>query len=142
MNITDTDKLYIYQRDEFKCYYCHKPLKYNKITLDHYVPKSHKGTTDVFNLVTCCKFCNKQKRNRIPEDYDEVILQLFIQAVRDNHIIKASLKLPQSELNDEMIKVNKIDNISDHFTFESSSRRFEIKNSKVFKVVDISKNMF
>jgi hypothetical protein len=139
MNIKNTDKLYIYQRDECKCYYCHKPLKYNKITLDHYLPKSHEGTTDVFNLVTCCKFCNEQKGNRIPEDYNEVILNLFLKAVEDNRIIKASLKVPQSELNEEMIKANKVENISDHFTFQSNSMRFDIKNNKVFKVIHIKK---
>lgn len=142
MNIKTIDKLYIYQRDQCKCYYCHKALKYNKITLDHYLPKSHKGTTDVFNLVTCCKFCNKQKKNRIPEDYDQVILSLFLQAVGDNHIIKTSLKSPQNELNEEMLQVNKIESISDHFIFQSNFRRFDIKNNKVFRVIPINKNIF
>lgn len=138
MNISNVDKQYIYMRDECKCYYCKKSLKFNKITLDHYLPKSKKGTMDVFNLVTCCKFCNKLKGNRTPEDYKEVILHLFLKAVEDNRILGSGLKLSQKFLKEELLKVNKLEDLNDHVTFQSDTKRFYIKNNKVFKIVNIN----
>ncbi|WP_315121098.1 HNH endonuclease [uncultured Clostridium sp.] len=138
MNISNADKHYIYMRDECKCYYCKKKLKFNKITFDHYLPKSEKGTIDVFNLVICCKFCNKLKGNRTPEDYKEVILHLFLKAVEDNHIVGSGLKIPQKLLKEELLKVNKIEDLTDHFIFQSDTNRFYIKNNKVFKIININ----
>ncbi|MBV7275399.1 HNH endonuclease [Clostridiaceae bacterium UIB06] len=138
MNIKDTDKLYIYERDNKKCFFCGKPLKYNKITLDHYLPKSKKGTNDVFNLVTCCKFCNISKGNKIPKDYKETILYLFLKAVYDNRINKASLKISKKELSDELSNVDKVEDLTDHFVFQSNTKRFYIKNNKVYKIVHLA----
>ncbi len=137
MNIKDTDKLYIYERDDKKCFFCGKSLKYNKITLDHYLPKSKKGTTDVFNLVTCCKFCNISKGNKIPKDYKETILNLFLKAVYDNRIDKASLKISKKELSTELSNVDRVEDLTDHFIFQSNTKRFYIKNNKVYKIVHL-----
>lgn len=93
---------------------------------------------DIFNLVTCCKFCNIMKGNKIPKDYEEVILRLFLRAVQDNRIVKASLKIPQKELNVELSKVDKIEDLTDYFIFQSYNKRFYIKNNKVFKVVHLN----
>lgn len=138
MKIKDIDKQYIYERDNKKCFFCGKLLKYNKITLDHYLPRSKKGTTDVFNLVTCCKFCNISKGNRIPNDYKETILNLFLKAVHDNRITKASIKIPQKELSTELSKVVRIEDLTDNFIFQSNTKRFYIKNNKVYKIVHLA----
>lgn len=42
MKIDELDKLYIYNRDNKECYFCKKPLEFNQITFDHYLPKSKK----------------------------------------------------------------------------------------------------
>lgn len=138
MNIKDTDKLYIYERDNKRCFFCGKLLKYNKITLDHYLPKSKKGTTDVFNLVICCKFCNISKGNKIPKDYKETILNLFLKAVYDNRIDKASLKISKEELSTELSKVDRVEDLTDHFIFQSNTKRFYVKNNKVYKIVNLA----
>lgn len=137
MNIPKQDKQYIYTRDNEKCYYCGKNLKLNKITLDHFLPKSKKGTTDVFNLVTCCKFCNKLKSNKIPENYKYTILNFFIKAVEDNRILGSGLRISQKELKEELLKVNKIEGLTDNFIFQSPSKRFYVKNNRVFKIVQL-----
>lgn len=48
----------VYERDKYRCVYCgdHKDL-----TLDHVVPESLGGGTNLENLVTCCRKCNCDK---------------------------------------------------------------------------------
>lgn len=141
MKIDELDKLYIYKRDNGECYFCKKPLELNQSTLDHYLPKSKKGTMDVFNLVICCKKCNKLKGNKIPEDYKDIILELFLSAVRDDKIRGCNLKIPHKELKAELLKVNKFEDITDHFIFQSNEKRFYIKNNKVFKFIYVTTTM-
>jgi CRISPR/Cas system Type II protein with McrA/HNH and RuvC-like nuclease domain len=138
MKIDDLDKVYIYNRDKRECYFCKKPLELNQTTLDHYFPKSKKGTMEIFNLVTCCKRCNKQKGNRVPEDYKDTILELFLQAVRDNRIRGCNLKMPQRDLCVELLKINKFEAITDQFIFQSDEKRFYIKNNHVAKIIYVT----
>lgn len=44
------------------CYYCHKPLKANEVTMDHVVPISEGGLSVKGNVVPCCKKCNSEKK--------------------------------------------------------------------------------
>jgi len=83
------DKRYIYLRDGQKCFYCGKALKPGQMTLDHYQPRSEGGTEDYFNLVSCCRLCNKYKKNKIPVDKERIHLELFHRAWRDKRIIWA-----------------------------------------------------
>jgi CRISPR/Cas system Type II protein with McrA/HNH and RuvC-like nuclease domain len=138
MKIDDLDKLYIYKRDNKECYFCKKPLELNQTTLDHYLPRSKRGTMDVFNLVICCKKCNKLKGNKVPEDYKDTILELFLTAVRDNRIRGCNLKMPQRELRAELLKINKFEDITDQFIFQSNEKRYYIKNNHVVKFVYVA----
>ena len=138
MKIDDIDKLYIFKRDGKQCYFCKKPLEIDQITLDHYLPKSRKGTMDVFNLVVCCKKCNKLKGNRIPDNYLDTILELFMKAVHDNKIKGCNLKMKQKQLNEELVKIYKIEAITDHFIFQSNEKRFYVKNNRVFKLIYVN----
>jgi CRISPR/Cas system Type II protein with McrA/HNH and RuvC-like nuclease domain len=131
MKIDDLDKLYIYNRDKRECYFCKKPLELDQITLDHYFPRSKKGTMDIFNLVISCKKCNKQKSSKVPEDYKDIILELFLRAVRDNRIKGCNLKMPQRALREELLKVNKFEAITDQFIFQSDEKRYYIKNNQL-----------
>lgn len=140
MNIKNSDKLYIYNRENRQCFFCGKILKYNQITLDHYIPKSKKGTKDIFNLVLSCKQCNKLKGNRIPEDYENTILNLFLKAVEDNHITGSGLKVPQKVLKEDLLKINRIEALTTNFVFQSNIKRFYVKNNMVFKIVHVAQN--
>lgn len=138
MNIDELEKEYIYNRDNRACYFCRKPLEPDQVTLDHYLPKSKKGTTDVFNLVVCCKKCNKRKSNLIPEDYRKIILELFLRAVEDNQIRGSNLKMPQKELRAELMHVNKMEDVTDHFIFQSNEKRYYVRNNRVFKFIYVA----
>ncbi|QIB27924.1 HNH endonuclease [Caloranaerobacter azorensis] len=135
MKLGNKDKLYIYQRDLKRCFYCGKKLKFHQITLDHYFPVSKGGTNDVFNLVTCCKKCNKLKADFLPQDYEAVILKLFLTAVIDDKIIGKGLNIDNKKLKKELLNVNRIECITDRFIFQSNSMRFYIKDNYVTKVV-------
>ena len=57
----------IYIRDSFRCQYCLKRQREDKLTLDHIIPKGQGGLNTVVNLVTSCFPCNQKKGNRTPE---------------------------------------------------------------------------
>lgn len=54
-------RLRVFKRDKYKCVYCGSK---KKITLDHVIPHSNGGKTELNNLVTCCNECNNKKGNR------------------------------------------------------------------------------
>ena len=47
------------------CAVCGRALEYEKVTIEHFIPKYHGGTDDERNLFPLCKNCNKQKGSRI-----------------------------------------------------------------------------
>jgi hypothetical protein len=56
----------VYRRDNYTCQYCKRndvPL-----TIDHKTPVDLGGTDEQYNLVACCRSCNKEKGNM---SYDE-----------------------------------------------------------------------
>lgn len=70
-------RLALYIRDEFTCLYCGTNLKNSPaedITLDHLVPRNPNvphgnGGNDNTNLVTACRSCNSQRKDRPWIDY-------------------------------------------------------------------------
>ena len=58
------------ERDQGLCRYCRALGR----TIDHVVPRSHGGTDDLDNLVTCCRWCNSRKWARTPEQADMPLL--------------------------------------------------------------------
>ena len=51
---------FIYKRDNYKCVMCGEK---ENLTLDHIIPISKGGKTELNNLQTMCKRCNKMKGN-------------------------------------------------------------------------------
>ena len=47
------------------CAVCGRTLAYEKVTIEHYIPKYHGGTDDERNLLPLCKNCNKSKGSRV-----------------------------------------------------------------------------
>ncbi len=140
MRIGNKDKIYIFIRDNKKCFYCGKRLNFRQITLDHYLPLSKGGKDEIFNLVTCCKKCNKYKSDVIPDNYKDTIINLFIKAVQDGNILRKNITIDNSTLKDKLLKVNDLEITSEFFIFQSNSMRFYIKDGFVYKIiyVDIS----
>lgn len=135
------EKKYIYMRDNGICHFCGKELSFKQISLDHYLPKSKGGPDDTFNLVCSCKGCNKYKKSSVPDDYKEMILDLFKKAVRDGKITGAGIKIKKKELirlTDQVIKIEKIGTC---LVFQSNTHRFYVKNNTIYKIVrlDVTK---
>ncbi len=135
------DKRYIYIRDNKQCYFCNKELLFKQISLDHYLPRSKGGPDDIFNLVLSCKRCNKLKKSSIPEDYKDIMINLFKKGVKDRKIIAAGIGIKQKELMDIIEDVFRIEDIGEEYTvFQSYNYRFYIKQNKIYKIIhmDIS----
>jgi hypothetical protein len=66
---TDKFRFKIFERDEFRCFYCNKTSFEDgaRLVIDHIYPKAGPGNINdsVENLVTCCTQCNATKKARI-----------------------------------------------------------------------------
>jgi hypothetical protein len=62
-------KEYVINRDGMICCYCDMPLTLDKITLEHIVPDSKRGTFNSTNLTVACGPCNNTRGNKPFFDY-------------------------------------------------------------------------
>ncbi|MGA7180373.1 MAG: HNH endonuclease signature motif containing protein [Thiobacillaceae bacterium] len=58
------NRLRIFERDGYKCHYCHKQLTRFSATLDHLQPVSEGGDNSFDNLATACLHCNSRRGAR------------------------------------------------------------------------------
>lgn len=56
------------------CFYCGSRLAPKKLTMDHIVPLSRGGRSTKGNVVPCCKDCNNKKKQLIPMEWEEYLL--------------------------------------------------------------------
>ena len=70
------------RRGEGKCYYCGERVPVKSLTMDHVVPISRGGSTTKSNVVPCCKTCNNQKKNLLPQEWEQYLQQLEREAAR------------------------------------------------------------
>lgn len=132
------DKQYIYEREDKKCYFCGKNLYKNKVTLDHYYPRSLGGTEEVFNLVSSCKKCNNRKKSSKPEDYLEHWILYFIKGIHGGRIVPPNGMSHKSLI--EVIsecKINHVYKSGDFTIFECSNKRFYVSENKINRIIDI-----
>lgn len=71
----------IHLRDNFTCYYCGEAPTEKDIRLDHIIPYSKGGKSDIWNVVTACKMCNARKKDKRLPNEEEVL-----SVVRDRNI--------------------------------------------------------
>lgn len=67
-------KANIYARDLNVCQYCGDVTSHHNRTIDHVIPRAHWNhrryhfkLSSFENVVTCCRSCNTEKRNRTPQ---------------------------------------------------------------------------
>ena len=60
---------YVINRDGSICCYCDMPLTEDKITLEHIIPDSKRGTFNTTNLTIACYSCNNKRGNKPFFDY-------------------------------------------------------------------------
>lgn len=59
----------VWERDNFTCMYCGKPISSkHDLTADHIMPRSRGGKTTYENMTTACRYCNRKKNDRTPEE--------------------------------------------------------------------------
>lgn len=58
----------VFRRDGYRCQYCGESLAPRELTFDHVIPRARGGRTGWENIVTCCRPCNDEKRDRTPEE--------------------------------------------------------------------------
>ena len=63
-------KARIWEKTEGKCARCGKVTQEARRTIDHYIPRSQRGSFDERNLIPLCKTCNKQKAYRFVDIFD------------------------------------------------------------------------
>ena len=57
----------VLDRDDYTCVYCGR--RGGRLTLDHLLPVSRGGTSELNNLVTACVACNSAKGARTPQEW-------------------------------------------------------------------------
>ena len=57
-------RVFILNRDEFKCRYCRARVTMKTANIDHVIPWVRGGRTVKKNLVTACQACNEHKLNK------------------------------------------------------------------------------
>ncbi|MBW1729485.1 MAG: HNH endonuclease [Deltaproteobacteria bacterium] len=58
------------------CYYCHRKVGRDNLTMDHIVPLSRGGKSKKGNVVPACKECNTKKKYMLPIEWDEYMQSL------------------------------------------------------------------
>lgn len=56
-------RIVVFERDNFTCQYCGETS--GPLECDHRVPLSRNGTSELENLVTACRRCNRSKKDKL-----------------------------------------------------------------------------
>jgi hypothetical protein len=130
------DRKYIFLRQKGQCFFCGKPLKMGTLSIDHYLPRDAGGTDEVFNLVACCKSCNADKLNTIPEDVSKRQIDWFIQGFDDRKIFACSaIKYTHEALAAWIHTVYRAYPGGEYTIFESPGHRFYVRQNQIEKIV-------
>ena len=62
--------------DKGICYYCHRKVGRENLTMDHIVPLSRGGKSRKGNVVPACKECNNKKKYMLPIEWKEYMARL------------------------------------------------------------------
>ena len=89
----------LFARDNYLCMYCAAPAVDEKLTRDHIVPLSRKGTDRWENVVAACRRCNQRKANHLLE---EVGMELVALPYRPNNAEYLALINSRRILGDQM----------------------------------------
>jgi CRISPR/Cas system Type II protein with McrA/HNH and RuvC-like nuclease domain len=60
-------RIKVFKRDDYTCAYCKQ--KGGILEIDHIIPFSKGGSDELNNLVTSCRKCNRQKKNKSVKDF-------------------------------------------------------------------------
>lgn len=72
----------IFMRDRGRCFYCQQRLHRDNYTLDHKLPVSRGGGTNIKNVVLSCYWCNVDKGSLTTDEYQYKQLHNAAQGIR------------------------------------------------------------
>lgn len=104
------------------------------MTVDHYAPRGAGGPTEIFNLVACCRRCNKEKYDRVPADADDVQIALFQRAVADGIITPDLSKIKEWD-SWTLSAIDTVYTIADGTVFEGGGYRYLVRRHQIKKAV-------
>ena len=58
------------------CHYCGRPVPPKELTMDHIVPIARGGKSIKNNVVTACKECNNEKKQRLPMEWEQYLKKI------------------------------------------------------------------
>lgn len=64
-NVPNEIREEVLKRDNFTCQYCGRKGEGVELEIDHIIPMTRGGKTDIRNLITACKECNRAKHNKL-----------------------------------------------------------------------------
>lgn len=134
MKLTKSQRYYIYTRDDRKCRFCGKALTYRQMTIDHYCPRGAGGPTEVFNLVACCRQCNKEKYDRVPADAPEVQIDLFRRAALEGIIRPDQSRIKEWDVS-ALAGIDTVHTQAAGTVFEGGGYRIFVRRGQIIRVV-------
>lgn len=75
---TDYEKKTVYAKYNGSCAICGKPVKFDKLTIDHKIPISKGGTNEMSNIQLACRECNLMKNGLSSEEFQKKIREVFM----------------------------------------------------------------
>lgn len=63
INIPQTVKTYVLERDNYQCQSCGKKNTKSRLNIDHIIPLATGGSNDISNLQVLCSQCNQKKKH-------------------------------------------------------------------------------
>ena len=78
----------ILSRDNYTCAYCGRKMKYDRLSVDHIVPRKTGGKDSWLNCITACKRCNTLKADK---SLEESKMQLLFQPIEPKNTLEAFL---------------------------------------------------
>jgi 5-methylcytosine-specific restriction endonuclease McrA len=92
MNISLQRKMQIYNKTYGKCAYCGETLFFDKMHIDHIIPKSrfieisktNLKVNDINNLFPSCDMCNLSKHNQTVDEFRIMIQNCFNKLLKEN----------------------------------------------------------
>lgn len=103
-SVSQNIKFRIMERDNYTCVYCGEKCIENELNIDHIVPYSKGGVSDINNLATSCISCNREKYNNRHEREAEIL-----------ELVKLRNKELAYFTNKDVLERNKVDPIPNRY---------------------------
>lgn len=103
-SVSQNIKFRIMERDNYTCVYCGEKCIENELNIDHIVPYSKGGVSDINNLATSCVSCNREKYNNRHEREVEIL-----------ELVKLRNKELAYLTNKDVLERNKVDLIPNRY---------------------------